>query len=322
MIYVENLADFILTCTTHPDAAGEVFFASDGLDLSTPELTRQLAEAQGVVPRFPAVPVAVLRMVAAITKRQAIVQRLTESLQVSGEKARTVLGWTAPYPVWQALAHTARSVKSSALHKPSQVPDRIRLLPRQQAYLRLRSLLERSLAVVLLVFLSPLLLLLGFLIRSDSKGPALFIQSRAGRKHKPFLIYKFRTMRVGTPNLSTEEMQQSATDPVTGIGRFLRRTSLDELPQLLNIVRGEMSFVGPRPALLTQTRVLELRTGLGVEQLTPGITGYAQATGRDDLDDKEKVKRDAEYMKRVSLTEDLRIVYLTLESVLKGTGNK
>ena len=203
-----------------------------------------------------------------------------------------------------------------------QVHEQIRLRPRQHIYLQVRSLLECGLAVVLLVVLAPLFLLLTALIRLDSKGPALFVQKRAGRRHEPFSIYKFRTMRVGTPSLSTEEMQQSVISPITRIGGFLRRTSLDELPQLINIFRGEMSFVGPRPALLTQTHVLEMRENIGVQQLTPGITGYAQVTGRDDLDDQEKVSRDAEYMQRLSLAEDIRILHLTLKSVFKGTGNK
>lgn len=194
--------------------------------------------------------------------------------------------------------------------------------PGQNNYLRFRAVIERVIAMLLLILVGPALIFLSCLIRMDSPGPALFLQPRAGRDHKSFLIYKFRTMRLGTPQLSTEEMQQALLSPVTRVGCFLRKTSLDELPQLVNILRGEMSFVGPRPALLTQTRVLELRQRLGIEQITPGITGYAQVTGRDDLDDEEKVNRDAYYMNHVSLAEDIRILRLTLNSVFRGTGNK
>lgn len=193
---------------------------------------------------------------------------------------------------------------------------------RQSQYLHLRSLIEKLLALVLLIFGLPLYFLIAILIKIDSSGPVFFIQERAGRFHVPFLIYKFRTMRMGTPNVSTEEMQQSGLSPITRLGSLLRRSSFDEIPQILNILRGEMSFIGPRPALMTQTRVLGLRAVTGVDQLPPGVTGYAQVTGRDDLDDEEKVKRDVEYMGRLSLDMDVEIVRLTLSSVLKGIGNK
>ena len=193
---------------------------------------------------------------------------------------------------------------------------------RQSQYLHLRSLVEKLLAFVLLIIGLPLYFLIAILIKLDSSGPVFFIQERAGRFHVPFLIYKFRTMKMGTPNVSTEEMQQSGLNPITRLGSLLRRSSFDEIPQLLNVLRGEMSFIGPRPALMTQTRVLGLREAAGVAELPPGVTGYAQVTGRDDLNDEEKVKRDAEYMSRLSLDMDLEIVTLTLASVLKGTGNK
>lgn len=193
---------------------------------------------------------------------------------------------------------------------------------RQNAYLFARSIVERVLALLLLIFFSPVLFLIGLLIRLDSPGPVLFRQARAGRFHAPFVIYKFRTMKTGTPNLSTEEMQRAGLSPMTRLGMLLRRTSLDELPQLLNVLQGNMSFIGPRPALISQTRVLTLREAAGVEQLLPGITGYAQVSGRDDLEDEEKVRRDTEYLNRLGLSMDLSIVKSTLNSVAKGTGNK
>jgi O-antigen biosynthesis protein WbqP len=192
----------------------------------------------------------------------------------------------------------------------------------QRSYLRFRAVAERLLALILLAFCSPILLFVGLLIKVDSPGPVLFRQARAGRFHAPFIIYKFRTMKTGTPNLSTEEMQRAGLSPITRWGALFRRTSLDELPQLLNVLQGNMSFIGPRPALLSQTRVLTLRKAAGVDQLLPGITGYAQVTGRDDLEDEEKVRRDAEYMNRLGFSMDLLILKSTLNSVMMGTGNK
>ena len=193
---------------------------------------------------------------------------------------------------------------------------------RQCQYLYMRSLVEKLIALVLLMVCLPVYVIIVILIKLDSPGSVFFVQERAGRHHIPFLIYKFRTMKTGTPNISTEDMQRSGLNPITRSGSLLRRTSFDEIPQMFNVLRGEMSFIGPRPALMTQTRVLGLREAAGVDQLPPGVTGYAQVTGRDDLDDEEKVKRDVEYMRRLSLDMDLEIVKLTLTSVLKGTGNK
>lgn len=193
---------------------------------------------------------------------------------------------------------------------------------RRKHYLFVRAIVEKFLALFLLIATLPVWLLIAVLIRLDSPGAVFFMQERAGRFHAPFLIYKFRTMHTGTPNVSTEDMQRSGLSPITRLGALLRRTSLDELPQILNVLRGEMSFVGPRPALTTQTRVLKLRKAAGVDQLPPGVTGYAQVTGRDDLDDEEKVRRDTEYLRRLGFDMDLHILKMTLSSVLKGTGNK
>lgn len=319
LVYVENLADLIALTLEHPDAAQQVFLVSDGEDLSTAELTRRLAEAQGRMARLPAVPVSLMRLAGRLTGRGAVVDRLLGSLQVSSGKARRQLGWVAPFPVWQALARTGASLVNTG---PGGAPRLVRLSARQRLYLGVRGPLERAAAGLLLLLLSPVMLLIALLIRLDSPGPVLFLQERAGRRHQPFTIYKFRTMRQGTPHLSTEDMVKSGMNPVTPLGAMLRRTSLDELPQLLNVLRGDMSLIGPRPALMTQTPVLTLRQAAGVDRLAPGITGYAQVTGRDDLTDEEKVARDAAYLRGLGPRMDLRIVALTLNSVLHGTGNK
>ncbi|MFC4454716.1 sugar transferase [Deinococcus sonorensis] len=320
MIYVENLVDLIATTLKHPAAVGQIFFASDGQDISTPTLTRYLAEAQGVRPWLPAVPVTFLRLAGFLTGRSNIIDRLTGNLQVNSDKAKHLLDWNPPYPVWHALARTGRQLSNPPA--PTRIAERLSMNRRQRLYINARSLCERLLALICLVALFPVLLVIALLIKLDSKGPVLFIQERNGRFNRPFQIYKFRTMHVGTPSISTEEMQRRGLSSITRLGSFLRRTSLDELPQLLNILYGEMSFIGPRPALLTQTLVINLRKESGVDQLLPGITGFAQVTGRDNLSDVEKVERDSIYLKNFNPKMDLHILLMTLDSVSKGTGTK
>ncbi len=176
--------------------------------------------------------------------------------------------------------------------------------------------------LVLFILLSPLLLLVAILVRLDSPGPAIYRQKRMGRGGIAFVILKFRTMKIGTPVLSTEDMQRQAEKPFTRLGPFLRMTNLDELPQLINIIKGEMSFIGPRPALPTQEDVVSLRERSGADLVRPGISGLAQVMGRDDLDNVTKVGYDAEYCRKLSLLNDLRILALTFVTVFSGRGNK
>lgn len=156
-------------------------------------------------------------------------------------------------------------------------------------------------------------------VRVTSKGPALYWSDRVGRNNVVFKMPKFRSMRVGTPAVATHLL----TNPnayLTPIGSFLRKSSLDELPQLWSILKGDMSFVGPRPALFNQQDLIALRTEHGVDQLVPGLTGWAQVNGRDELPIPEKVKLDVVYLQRQSLWFDLRILWLTFLKVLKRDG--
>jgi O-antigen biosynthesis protein WbqP len=165
----------------------------------------------------------------------------------------------------------------------------------------------------------PVLLALALAVRLDSAGPALHWSRRVGRGNRLFLMPKFRSMRTETPDVATHLLE----DPqrwVTRIGRVLRRTSLDELPQLWSVLVGDMSLVGPRPALFNQDDLIALRTQAGVDRLRPGVTGWAQVNGRDDLPIPEKVRLDAEYLVRGSLAFDLRIVAATLRAALSGRG--
>jgi O-antigen biosynthesis protein WbqP len=171
---------------------------------------------------------------------------------------------------------------------------------------------------ILLAFF-PLLLLIAVFICIDSPGPAIYRQRRVGRQGNFFQIYKFRTMHMGTPDLPTSEMQLHPT-PVTKFGMFLRKTSLDELPQLLNIIKGEMSLVGPRPALYNQKELTAERLQVGVLEFPPGITGWAQVNGRDELSDSVKVELDKWYVEHWHYLLDWQIIFATFKAVFTGRG--
>jgi O-antigen biosynthesis protein WbqP len=162
-------------------------------------------------------------------------------------------------------------------------------------------------------------LLVAIAVRFTSKGPALYWSDRVGRNNVIFKMPKFRSMRVGTPAVATHLLSNPQAH-LTPIGSFLRKSSLDELPQLWSILVGDMSFVGPRPALFNQQDLIALRTEQGVHTLVPGLTGWAQVNGRDELPIPEKVKLDAVYLERQSLEFDLYIVWLTFVKVIRRDG--
>lgn len=174
-------------------------------------------------------------------------------------------------------------------------------------------------ALIGLVVLSPVLVLLGLAVRMESKGPALHWSSRVGRRNRLFKMPKFRTMRTGAPNVATH-LLDNPDAWITPLGRFLRRTSLDELPQLWSVLIGDMSLVGPRPALFNQDDLVALRTAAGVDALRPGVTGWAQINGRDDLPVPDKARLDAEYLARQGLGLDLQIILKTLATAFSGRG--
>ena len=175
------------------------------------------------------------------------------------------------------------------------------------------------LALILLVLFSLLWLCIALAIKITSAGPVLYWSDRVGRNNHLFRMPKFRTMRVGTPAVATHLLKEP-DQFLTPIGKLLRRTSIDELPQLINVVRGEMSLVGPRPALFNQDDLIALRTARGVHQLTPGVTGWAQVNGRDELPIPEKVKLDEWYMRNRSFWLDLKIVVITVFKVIRKEG--
>ena len=169
-----------------------------------------------------------------------------------------------------------------------------------------------------LVLLLPILVVV-LLVRLTSPGPVLYWSDRVGRNNRIFRMPKFRSMRTGTPAVATHLLADPASH-LTPIGSFLRKSSLDELPQLWSILRGDMSLVGPRPALFNQDDLIALRTEAGVHMLPPGLTGWAQVNGRDELPIPEKVKLDAEYMRRQSLWFDVQILWRTVLKVMLRDG--
>ena len=174
-------------------------------------------------------------------------------------------------------------------------------------------------ALVALAILAVPILVVAVAVKLTSPGPVLYWSDRVGRRNRIFRMPKFRSMRTDTPAVATHLL----ADPgqwLTPIGSILRKTSLDELPQLWSILKGDMSFVGPRPALFNQDDLIALRTAAGVDALVPGLTGWAQVNGRDELPIPEKVRLDIEYMERQSMGFDLRILWITAMKVLKRDG--
>ena len=177
-----------------------------------------------------------------------------------------------------------------------------------------------SLALAVLIGLGWLLAGVALLVRLTSPGPALFRQRRMGRNQKEFEILKFRTMRVDTPRDMPTHLLADPEHYVTPLGRWLRRTSLDELPQLFNILKGEMALIGPRPALWNQYDLIAGRELYGVNRLRPGLTGWAQVNGRDEIPLVKKIRLDAEYARRISWRFDLKIFFMTVGKVITGEG--
>ena len=181
------------------------------------------------------------------------------------------------------------------------------------------SIVTKLIGLLLLMVLSPLFIIMALIIILDDGFPILFRQKRIGLNNVHFWIYKFRTMKKDTPDIATHLLNDSHSLD-TAIGPFLRKFSIDELPQFINILKGEMVFIGPRPALHNQDDLVELRTQVGVHTLMPGVTGWAQVNGRDELSISDKVKMDEYYLKNQSLWLDIKIISMTIIKVFKTEG--
>lgn len=184
----------------------------------------------------------------------------------------------------------------------------------------IKRMIDRLLSILGLIILSPLFLLIIIAIKLDSKGPILFKQKRIGLCKSHFTIYKFRTMRVDTPKEMPTHLLDDPDHYITKVGKILRKTSLDELPQLINILKGDMAVIGPRPALWNQFDLIEEREKFNANNIRPGLTGWAQINGRDEIEIPLKAKLDGEYVAKLSLKMDMKCFFGTIISVFKSEG--
>jgi len=187
-------------------------------------------------------------------------------------------------------------------------------------YLKIKRLIDILLSGIGLIVLSPIFLAIIIAIKLDSKGPVLFKQKRVGIHKSHFNILKFRTMRIDTPKDTPTHQLANPEQWITKVGKFLRKTSLDELPQIINIFKGEMSIIGPRPALWNQYDLIAERDKYGANDVPVGLTGWAQINGRDELEIDVKAKLDGEYTKKIGLLMDIRCFFGTIFSVLRSEG--
>lgn len=190
------------------------------------------------------------------------------------------------------------------------------------AYPNMKRVIDFVLSIMAMTILWPFFIIIAIFIKVDSEGPVFFKQKRIGKNKKEFSILKFRTMKTDTPKEMPTHMLQNPDVYITKLGKFLRKTSLDELPQIINILKGEMSIIGPRPALWNQYDLITERDKYGANDIYPGLTGWAQINGRDELPIQVKAKFDGDYVERMKFTFDVKIFLLTVFSVLKREGVK
>jgi len=226
-------------------------------------------------------------------------------------------------PAWVECHYSRRAIGAQLVARLEQVVRAVRgrsIAPAPAGIYRpVKRAFDLLVATLLLVVLAPLLALIALAIKLDSRGPALYRQRRSGRASREFTIFKFRSMRVGTPDLASH-LLQPGSDRVTRLGRLLRRSSLDELPQLWNVMRGDMALVGPRPALHNQDDLIALRQAAGVDALRPGVSGWAQVHGRDDMPIQDKVAFDRYYLEHASVGLDLAILMRTAVTLFSSRG--
>jgi len=187
-------------------------------------------------------------------------------------------------------------------------------------YLSFKRFTDFLISLIGLLCLSPILILIALIIKLESKGPVFFTQQRIGKDKARFTIYKFRTMRTDTPKDTPTHLLADPARFITRSGAFLRKSSLDELPQLINILKGDMSIIGPRPALWNQDDLIEKRDLYHANDILPGLTGWAQINGRDELPLDQKARLDGEYVQRMSLSFDTQIFFMTIFKVLRSEG--
>lgn len=301
MVYVGNLVDFLILCaqpSRSPLAANETFLISDGQNVSTTYLLKTLAQAQGQSIKLLPVPAAWLRFTLKCLNKQSVAQRLLGDLQIDSSKARRLLGWQPPYTVEQGLSDCVSK-------NTNNIKDN-----------SLKRIFDLILVLFSIGFVSVPLFVVAVAVWLTSSGPILYWSDRVGRGNQIFKMPKFRSMLLDTPAVASDKLQNPETY-LTPIGSFLRKSSLDELPQLWSILVGDMSFVGPRPALFNQYDLILMRTDHDVHRLMPGLTGWAQVNGRDELPLVDKVNFDVSYLKQQSFWFDIRILWMTFVKVIR-----
>lgn len=305
LVALDNLVDLITTCIDHPAAANETFLVSDGDDLSTTELLRGLGQALDKPVRLLPVPAWVLTAGATLLGKKAIAQRLCGNLQMDISHTRDVLGWEPPVSVDAALQRTAEAFLAESADSGSAIGGGNKLL-------RLFDVLLSLVGLVVGVPIFLVLLVAGYF----DTGSPLFRQQRVGRNKQAFTLVKFRTMRLDTASVASHMADGSA---ITPLGRFMRKTKLDELPQLWNVLKGEMSLVGPRPGLFNQEDLAAARDKQGVFAARPGITGLAQVNGIDMSTPELLAKTDRRMLETLGVGSYFKYILQTVTG--RGSGD-
>lgn len=300
LVSIENLTDFIISSIDNPDARNDVFLVSDGTDISTANLLNNIAAGLGVKNRALPIPPLLIKTGARLIGKEHIAQRLCGSLQVDISKTENTLNWQPKISTEEAIQKTAQYYVSNLYNSKKNSWQRP---------------LDIAFSATGLVATSPLLIGITIIGYFDTGSP-LFIQERVGKNQKPFKLVKFRTMTVDTASVASHLADNSS---ITKLGHILRKTKLDELPQLINVLKGEMSLVGPRPNLYNQQELIEARDNQGVYDVLPGITGLAQLSGIDMSTPELLAKIDKEMIDDLTLHKYFS--YIIRTALGKGSGD-
>ncbi len=313
-IYIENLCDAILLAVRHPKVGGQTYLLSDGYDMTVAEVSAYLKMGFGSnANRIVRVPLFLIRNFAALAGRTATYEKLAGELLVDSSRFRIETGWTPRFKPEAALVASAR--RHQLLRRDEPNGQSLESNGASFGFLRVLDIVFSS--VGLLIF-SPLFFVVWLLALFDTGSP-LFTQRRVGRHKQPFTLVKFRTMRVGTASVASH---LASADSVTWMGSFMRRTKVDELPQLWNVLKGEMSLVGPRPGLFNQIELLAARDRHGIYSVRPGITGLAQVSRIDMSTPELLAEADAKMIAQLNVASYFRYIFQTIFGAGRGDAVK
>lgn len=306
LIYIDNLIDFIEVAATTSQRISGTVLVSDGDEISTVGLIRKISALINKNTILFRMPNRCLGALALILGKTSALKSLTSNLVVDSANAELAFGWRPKYSIDEALKLTCREFLAS-----KNTNKRI--------YTMFKRVFDIFLSIIVFILLSPLILLVGALVIILDGLPIFYTSKRVGINGDEFVMPKFRTMKTGAPQVATH-LLPNPDRHLTKLGKVLRSLSLDELPQLWSIFIGDMSFVGPRPALFNQTDLINMRMKNGVDLLPPGLTGWAQVNGRDELAIADKIFYEVDYLRRRSFIFDLYILYLTFIKVVARSG--